>query len=129
MNHLLFANDCLIFIKAELQQLSNLKQVLISYEKVGGQKINKSEFMVTPNIDAYMTEIFKNYLGMCHVNSHSLYLGLPLVSGVIRKQFFRGLEKKMARKVNDWKNKMLSWTGREVLIKSCLQAIPQYAMF
>lgn len=50
MNHLLFADNCFIFIKAELHQLKNLMQILKSYEKVGGQKINldKSDFMVSP---------------------------------------------------------------------------------
>lgn len=75
-----------------------------------------------------MSEVFKNYLGMCLVKTHCQYLGLPLAAGGIRKQFFRGLEEKMERKVNSWKNKMLSSTGKEVLIKSCLQPIPRYAM-
>lgn len=29
LNHLLFADDCLLFVKAELRQLACLKQLLI----------------------------------------------------------------------------------------------------
>lgn len=34
----------------------------------------------------------------------------------------------MGRKVHDLKNKMLSWAGREILVKACLQSIPLYSM-
>lgn len=75
-----------------------------------------------------MVEIFANYLEMGPVPLHSQYLGLPLALGSNCKTFFKGLEEKMDKRVNDWKNKILSWAGREVLIKSCLQAMPLYAM-
>lgn len=36
ISHLLFADDCIIFVKAELRQLENLKQLLWSYERLAG---------------------------------------------------------------------------------------------
>lgn len=75
-----------------------------------------------------MIRLFANYLGMSPAKLHSKYLGLPMVFGSNRMGLFKGVEEKMCRKVLDWKNKMLSWAGREVLIKSCLQSMPLYAM-
>lgn len=43
LNHLLFADDGLIFVKDELRQLANLKQLLNCYERLAGQKINFSK--------------------------------------------------------------------------------------
>lgn len=37
LNHLFFANDCLLFIKTELTRLQSLKQLLIWIERVAGQ--------------------------------------------------------------------------------------------
>lgn len=50
MNHLLFADDCLLFIKAELKQLQVLKSLMRMYEKVARWKVNisKSEFFCSP---------------------------------------------------------------------------------
>lgn len=59
---------------------------------------------------------------------HSKYLGLPMVVGSNCMETYKGFKEKMNRKVYDWKYKMLSWTGKKVLIKSCLQSIPLYAM-
>lgn len=66
LNHLLFADDCLIFIKAELQQIRNFMELVYWYEKVAGQKVNvdKSEFTYSPNLDNYMVTLFANSLGM-----------------------------------------------------------------
>lgn len=69
VNHLLFADDCLLFLKAELRQVSNLKQLLFWYEKVAGQRINSenSEFICSPNLDAHMVTVLGSCLGMMSV--------------------------------------------------------------
>lgn len=42
--------------------------------------------------------------------------------------FFRSLKEKIWKRINSWKTKFLSSAGKEVLIKSVLQAIPAYSM-
>lgn len=98
---MLFADDCLLFVRAELGHLSYLKQLLIQYEEVAGQKVNldKSEFMCSPNLNSHMRAMFANYLGMKQLKSHTKYLGMPLVVVQNRKETFRSLEDKMGRKV------------------------------
>ncbi|KAG6626752.1 hypothetical protein CIPAW_15G073500 [Carya illinoinensis] len=41
---------------------------------------------------------------------------------------FRGLKEKIWRRICSWKSVLLSTAGKEILIKSVLQAIPAYAM-
>lgn len=88
----------------------------------------KSEFTCSPNMDLYMMAIFTSYLGMKPLKSHSKYLGMPLVVGKNKKETFRIIDEKMERKVQDWKKRTLSWAGREIIIKACLQPIPIYMM-
>ncbi|GJZ32468.1 nucleotide-binding alpha-beta plait domain-containing protein [Tanacetum coccineum] len=53
---------------------------------------------------------------------------LPLVHGRKKGDFFGFLLEKVLQKLQGWKQKGLSQAGREVLIKSVIQAIPTYAM-
>lgn len=130
INHLLFADDCLIFVQAELKQMENLLMVFNSYERLAGQKLNmgKSEFSVIPNMDDIVSNLFSEFLNMPKVSKHSKYLGLPLLISQNKSDIFRSLEDKMKEKITDWKNITLSWNGKESLVKACLQAMPIYTM-
>ena len=62
------------------------------------------------------------------VECHSKYLGLPAFVGRSKKQVFNFVQDRVWKKLKGWKEKFLSTTGREVLIKSVVQAIPTYVM-
>lgn len=48
--------------------------------------------------------------------------------GQNRREAFKYVEEKMVKRVNDWKNGLLSWAGRDILIKAGLNSIPLYSM-
>ena len=54
------------------------------------------------------------------------YLGIPLVSTKLFIRDCKGLVDKVKRKVNDWKNKSLSYAGRFQLISAVLSSLPVY---
>ena len=56
------------------------------------------------------------------------YLGLPSMIGVDRVDCFKHLIERIQKIVNGWKERTLSYGGKEVLIKAVAQAIPTYAM-
>ena len=56
------------------------------------------------------------------------YLGLPPIVGVDRSDCFQHLIDRVLSRIRGWKEKLLSYGGREVLLKSIIQAIPSYAM-
>lgn len=56
------------------------------------------------------------------------YLGLPLLVGRSKRNFFLDLKEKLAKKLVVWKEKLLSKAGKEILIKGVAQAIPNYTM-
>jgi hypothetical protein len=56
------------------------------------------------------------------------YLGLPAMVGADRSDCFRHLIDRVNLRINGWKEKLLSFGGKEILIKSVAQAVPVYAM-
>lgn len=59
---------------------------------------------------------------------HGNYLGLPFVHGFKKSEAFKSLIEKCNKCSANWCNKVLSAAGKEVLIKSVLQALPTYMM-
>lgn len=58
----------------------------------------------------------------------SKYLGLPGEWGRSKTQALGWLKDKVWQRLQGWKEKYLSHAGKEVLIKSIIQAIPSYVM-
>ncbi|KAH1131818.1 hypothetical protein J1N35_003196 [Gossypium stocksii] len=56
------------------------------------------------------------------------YLGLPNVVGRHKKEAFQNLKDKIHYRIGGWNTRLLSQGGKEVLIKSMIQAIPTNAM-
>ncbi|CAM8985571.1 unnamed protein product [Rhodiola kirilowii] len=122
INHLFFADDCVLFLKASLHSLQVLKDILSLYERASGQQVNfqKSELSVSKNMDGVLKVLVAEFMGMEMVEKHSKYLGLPLGVGQNKREVFRWLEDTMAKRIQDWKHLLLSAAGKEVLIKNCL---------
>ncbi|KAL9667590.1 hypothetical protein QQ045_001952 [Rhodiola kirilowii] len=104
--------------------------ILNEYESVSGQVVNynKSEVCCSPNIPDELKSSICECLGVKAVDKHGKYLGLPMVVGQNKTECFRILEENLQSKIKDWKTRLLSAAGKEVLIKSVLTAMPQYAM-
>lgn len=130
LNHLLFADDCMVFIMAELRQLAELHKLLACFERLAGQRVNqeKFEFFCSPNMEDTMRMVLANFLGMRVVRSHFKYLGLPAIISQNKTQTFKEIEENLCKRAQDWKNHSLSWIGRESLIKACFQSQLIYAM-
>ena len=62
------------------------------------------------------------------IKQHEKYLGLPLLVGKNKKNTFRDIKERLAKKLATWKEKLLSKAGKEVLIKVVVQDIPTYSM-
>jgi hypothetical protein len=56
------------------------------------------------------------------------YLGLPIYMGRSKSKTFAYLKDRVWKRIQGWKEKLLSKAGKEILIKAVAQAIPSYAM-
>ena len=52
------------------------------------------------------------------IKPHEAYLGLPSLVGRSKNKTFMQLEQRVANKVLGWKEKLLTPTGKEILMKS-----------
>lgn len=63
----------------------------------------------------------------CSTNMEK-YLGLPNVMGRRKRESFQNLKDRINQRIENWSTRLPSQWGKEVFIKSVLQAIPTYAM-
>ena len=85
LTHLLFADDSMLFCRATPNECRNIIDILESYEKAFGQKVNKNKtsiFINKSTLDSTKQEI-KNALGVQEIVQYEQYLGLP---SLVRKK-------------------------------------------
>jgi hypothetical protein len=104
--------------------------ILKTYEMASGQEINlsKSEVFFSRNLSRAGQEDLSNLMGVRHVLGTGTYLGLPSMVGRSKKATFAYIKDRIWKRINGWRSRPLSRAGKEVMIKSVLQAIPAYIM-
>jgi hypothetical protein len=90
ISHLLFADDCFLFFRANVREAQCMKKILNDYEKASGQAINyvKSEVYFSRNTPNDMKESISNILGVTKVLGTGRYLGMPSMIGRNKKAMF-----------------------------------------
>ncbi|GAA0185725.1 hypothetical protein LIER_33013 [Lithospermum erythrorhizon] len=112
---------------SKAQVIGNL---LSTYELWSGQLVNvhKSTILFSPNVPVQTRNEISRVLGMPQVSTHGKYLGLPTSIGSFKKEVFHSIVDRVKTKVDKWKSRLLSKTGKEVFIMSVLQSIPMFTM-
>lgn len=119
-NHLLFADDSLIFLKASEDSALHLQSILNLYENCSGQTINvdKSAIMFSKNTTSEARRRMMDQLGLTRETWNERYLGLPVYVGQSRTKVFAYLKDRIWHRIQGWKEKLLSKVGKELLIKA-----------
>ena len=128
ISHLLFANDTLIFCKANEDQIIFLSWLLMWFEAISGLKVNldKSELFlvgIVENVEELASE-----LGCKVGRLPSTYLGMPLGAPFKSMAIWDGVEERFRNRLAMWKRQYISKGGRITLIKSMLSNLPIYLM-
>jgi ribonuclease HI len=130
ISHLLFADDTLLFFKADCEQARLIKGVLNEYALGTGQLVNsnKCSILFDDTSPAETQDAIKNLLQIvCH-NFEDKYLGFPTPEGRLNKGKFQSLQEKMWKRIILWGENYLSSGGKEIMLKAVIQAIPVYVM-
>ena len=130
LTHLLFANDSILFCKASSEECEHVIQILESYEKASGQKINKNKIAIffSNATSETVKQDIKIAMGLQEITKYEKYLGLPSLVGRRKKESFNYIKEKIWQNLQGWEGKLLSQVGHEVLLKSIIQAIPTFTV-
>ncbi|XP_023917793.1 uncharacterized protein LOC112029335 [Quercus suber] len=130
VSHLLFTDDSIIFCRPSVGEGQRVMKVLADYEQVSGQKLNKEKtsLFFSRNTSRDCQEGIKELFGAQIIQQHERYLGLPTLVGCGKKKAFSWVKDQVGRKIANWKGKLLSNAGCEILIKAIAQATPTYTM-
>ncbi|GAU35928.1 hypothetical protein TSUD_69610 [Trifolium subterraneum] len=130
VSHLLFADDCFLFCRANAVEVNELMRILHTYETASGQEVNllKSEVFISRNMSQAAKEDLSRILGVKLVLGTGIYLGLPSMVDRSKKAIFSYIKDRIWKRINSWRGRALSKADKEIMIKSVLQAIPSYVM-
>ncbi|GMI81726.1 hypothetical protein HRI_001841900 [Hibiscus trionum] len=130
VTHLLFADDSIIFGEASSSAATNLKNILHTYSQCSGQLINfeKSSLFFSSNVSNMRKGEVCSILNAPVLDNLDKYLGLPSMIGRNKRAALAGLKDRFKGSTDHWNTRLLSLGGKEVYIKSVLQAIPLYTM-
>ncbi|VFQ85765.1 unnamed protein product [Cuscuta campestris] len=125
-SHLLYADDIIIFTKADCRNLLRVKTILSSFMEASGQAINlnKSQAIVHDKMRLEQKRAITRILGIkCHTKEFT-YLGSTIVRGKLRKIHCKDLVEKFEKRITSWYSRKLNQMGRLILIKHVLSSIP-----
>ncbi|XP_071905812.1 uncharacterized protein [Coffea arabica] len=130
LTHLFFADDSIIFCKANKNEAVEIMKVLKTYENASGQLVNldKSAVFFSKNVDNEQKKDVCLALGGMAEAKQGKYLGLPMVVSRSKEQIFGFVRDNIRKRCQNWKNKLLSPAGKEVLLKAVVMAMPTYVM-
>lgn len=130
INHLMFADDIIIFFRANVDEVRNIQRCLHLYCKWTSQAFNreKSRCFFSRNVTGIIKANIKSWLGMKDLDKSTKHLGLPFVVGKNKSSTFDKLIMKIQSKFQTWIARLLSQTGRAILIKHVASSISVYSM-
>jgi hypothetical protein len=130
LNHLFFADDSLLFCKTNIIEWGRIQQILKTYERASGQKINreKTSIFFSRNTKQEAQALILDAVSASATGSYERYLGLPALIGRSKTEAFSEIKSKIWDRFIRWKEKFMSQAGKEVILKAVIQAIPTYTM-
>lgn len=113
ISHLFFANDSLLFLRANREEAMMVVRILEQYEKPLGQTVNfhKSALIVSPTTSEGQIEELKRIFKMGVVECHSQYLGLSSTIGRNKRDVFDGIRERVMKRLAGWQEKLFSVGG------------------
>jgi hypothetical protein len=124
-----YADDTLILLCGELQDVEHLKMLLDQFSAAAGLKINFDKSTTVPmNIAVDVLPACLQMLECCQEGFPRTYLGLLLSSSKLKLVVFDPYVAKVDRHLAGWQASLLNLMGRTVLINTILDGQLSYIM-
>jgi hypothetical protein len=130
ISHLLFADDSIFFARSDQRSVQSLKEALYLYYDGPGQQINleKSSIYFGTHCSSDTKQKVMETLAVTNESFHEKYLGMPTHVGRSPTKTFKFLNDKVWQRIISFSDRPPSRAGKEILLKSVVQAIPIYIM-
>jgi hypothetical protein len=123
-----YADDTLIFMEGDVNQLQHLKDILHSFAESTGLKVNfEKSFMAPINISEERLDFLASTLGCAKQTLPFTYLGLPLSLTKPSVAHFWPLVSKCERRLVNFSS-FLTEAGRLQLVNAVLTSLPTFTM-
>ncbi|WOL20288.1 hypothetical protein Cni_G29092 [Canna indica] len=131
LNSLFFADDVLIFGKADLQHAMCIKASLDEFKAISGQLISpqKSAIFFSKNAAQNIKNVVSSALKITYIGCQDKYLGFPPIITRSKKHTFEYTIAKICQRMEGWSSRFLYRARKAILIKSVLATIPSYTMY
>ena len=128
-SHLFFANDLILFVKADRKNCVAIRDALDSFCSLPGQKVSNVKFRAffSPNVSTESRDELCEILGFRSTPSLGKYLAFPIKHSSMH-QDFRFIIERIQKRFTGWKVNLLSFAGQLVLTQSVITTVPNYAM-
>lgn len=124
LTHLCFADDLLMFCKGDIHSILILKDAVTEFGEVSGLKPNLGKSRVyLANIGGQLRSDIINILPFKVGKLRVRNLGVPLIATRLYHKDCQAIIDKVKKRLQGWKNKLLSYAGRLQLVKSVLSSI------
>lgn len=128
-SHLFFADDLVLFAKADLKNCMAIREVLDSFCSISGQKVSqeKSRVFFSPNVPPDARIEMCQTLGFRSTPSLGKYLGFS-IKHLAMPQDLGYIVERVQGGLAGWKANLLSFVGRLILTQAVTTTIPNYVM-
>lgn len=123
---LVFADVNVLFCKADTQNADAIKKVLRRLCLLSRHGVNywKSSIFIDKLVPSSLQHSIVSILEIHNKGGQGTYISLPCPISLSKKEMFQFLKYRFWKKLNGWKEKVLSQADKMVLVK----AIPTYIM-
>lgn len=123
-----YADDTLIFMEGDINQLQHLKDILHSFAESTGLKVNFAKSFIAPiNVSEERLDTLASVLGCSKQTFPFTYLGLPLGITKPSVAHFWPIVNKCERRMVNFSS-LLTEAGRLQLVNAVLTALPTFTM-
>ena len=127
LTHLCFADDLLIFSRADCHSVSIMLNTLQEFAAMLGLRCNPSKsFVFVSSTSSNIREELINLTGFREGALPITYLGVPLISSRLRNADSNMLVDLITSRITNWTSRFLSYAGRLQLVNSVLFAVQTY---